>query len=508
MRVLGRLRLSRSTEESTSIERQREIIQQWATTNDHTIVGWAEDIDVSGSVDPFDTPQLGEWLSHRAPEWDILCSWKLDRLGRNAIQLNKLFGWCNEHGKTVVSCSESIDLSNWAGRMLANVIAGLAEGELEAIRERQRSSKQKLRETARWSGGKPPYGYLGVPRTDGPGWSLAVDPEAAKVVRRIVDDVLDGTPLTRIATNLTAEGYRTPATYYTAQKANQPALQWTAGERPSGKWAASQLRNMLRSSALRGYAHHNGQTVRDDDGNAVRLAEPLVTLDEWELIQAILDRVQESRRGIRRNEASRLAGVVVCLECGLTLHHDRNTSRGHVYRYYRCQNRDTVMIPAETLETLAEEAFLYEVGDLEVRERVWVPGDSREADLREAVTALDELTKAAGRAVSATAKQRLQRQLTGLDARIAELESAPAREARWEYRPTGGTYRSVWEASDTDARRELLHKSGITIAASISGVEGKRSASNAGVLKFDIRIPAEINREPWLVVASAFPDGA
>ena len=155
LRVLGRLRLSKSTEESTSIERQREIIQQWANANEHTVVGGAKDIDVSGAVDPFDTPQLGEWLNHRFPEWDILCAWKLDRLGRKAVQLNRLFGWCGEHDKTVVSCSESIDLGSWAGRMLASVIAGLAEGELEAIQERQRGSRRKLRETARWAGGNP-----------------------------------------------------------------------------------------------------------------------------------------------------------------------------------------------------------------------------------------------------------------------------------------------------------------------------------------------------------------
>ena len=61
MRVLGRIRLSRMTEESTSAARQREIIEMRAKSNDHEIVGWAEDIDVSGSVDPFDTPQLGPW---------------------------------------------------------------------------------------------------------------------------------------------------------------------------------------------------------------------------------------------------------------------------------------------------------------------------------------------------------------------------------------------------------------------------------------------------------------
>jgi site-specific DNA recombinase len=492
MRVLGRLRLSRSTEESTSIERQREIIGQWVESNGHTLVGWAEDLDVSGSVDPFDTPQLGEWLNSRAPEFDILCSWKLDRLGRNAIQLNKLFGWCLDHGKTVVSCSESIDLSTPVGRLIANVIAFLAEGELEAIRERVKGSKRKLRELGRWSGGKPPYGYTAVKTDDG--YRLAIDPIASEVVRRIVDDLLDGSPLTRIARELTSAGVPTPADYYRAQKGSQGAIRTFPQD--AGSWSSTPIRNMLRSKALRGYAHHNGETVRDDDGMPIQLAEPLVTLDEWELIQAALDRVQESRRGIRRAEASPLAGVAVCIKCGLTLHHERNTvKRGeheYVYRYYRCQNRDTVMIPAEHLEKLAQGVFLSEVGQLEVRERVWVPGDSREAELREAVTAFDELTKAAGRAKSATAKQRLQKQLDALDGKIAELESAPKREARWEYRPTGATYRSVWEVSDTDQRRELLRKSGITIAAGISGVVGKRSPSNAGVLHVEVQIPDQV----------------
>ena len=489
-RVLGRLRLSRSTEESTSIERQREVIQQWADANGHEVVGWAEDIDVSGAVDPFDTPELGQWLNNRVPEWDILCAWKLDRLGRNAIQLNKLFGWCGEHGKTVVSCSESIDLSSWAGRMLASVIAGLAEGELEAIRERQRASRLKLRESARWPGGKPPYGYTAVPR-DGGGWSLQIDPEAAKVVRRIVDDLLDGTPITRIARELTADGFRTPAQYYAAQKAGLPAVRWTPGESPVGKWSATPLKNMLRSKALRGFAHHNGETVLGEDGMPVQLAEPLVTLDEWELVQAILDRSRESRKDARRSEISPLTGLAVCAECGAKLHHDRNTVRrdGKVYeyRYYRCSEKAHTMIPADWLEELAEQTFLEKYGDSEVRERVWVPGDSREADLREAVNAYDELTKAAGRAVSATARQRLQAQLEALDARILELESAPAKEARWEYRSTGQTYRSVWEVSDTTARRDLLSRSGISVAASIVGVEGKRSAANPGGLKVELR---------------------
>jgi DNA invertase Pin-like site-specific DNA recombinase len=147
-RVLGRLRLSVAADESTSIERQREAVEAWAKANDHTVVGWAEDNDVSGSVDPFDTPAFGDWLSNRVPEFDVIATWKLDRLSRSSIKMNKLFGWCIDHDKTVVSTSESIDLGTPVGRLIANVIAFLAEGELEAMRDRQLSSRRKLREAA------------------------------------------------------------------------------------------------------------------------------------------------------------------------------------------------------------------------------------------------------------------------------------------------------------------------------------------------------------------------
>ena len=79
MRVLGRIRLSRSSEESTSVERQRELIENWAKTNNHEIVAWAEDVDVSGAISPFDTPALGPYLKEPASnEWDILVAWKLE----------------------------------------------------------------------------------------------------------------------------------------------------------------------------------------------------------------------------------------------------------------------------------------------------------------------------------------------------------------------------------------------------------------------------------------------
>ncbi|MCG7278135.1 recombinase family protein [Corynebacterium imitans] len=69
-------------------------MQNWADQNGHEVVAWAEDADVSASVSPFDAPDLGKHLTEDgARGWDVLASWKLDRLGRNAINMNKLFEW-------------------------------------------------------------------------------------------------------------------------------------------------------------------------------------------------------------------------------------------------------------------------------------------------------------------------------------------------------------------------------------------------------------------------------
>jgi site-specific DNA recombinase len=97
----------------------------------HTVVGWAIDSGLSGTVDPFESPELGQWLKpHRLPEWDALVAYRLDRLSRRVIPLNRLFGFVQEHGKTLASVSGSLDLSTWIGRLVANVIAGVAEGRI------------------------------------------------------------------------------------------------------------------------------------------------------------------------------------------------------------------------------------------------------------------------------------------------------------------------------------------------------------------------------------------
>ena len=63
--------------------------------------------------------------------------WKLDRISRRLKDgINLLADWC-ERGVRVVSITQQIDLSGPVGRMVASVMFGLAEIELEYRRERQ-----------------------------------------------------------------------------------------------------------------------------------------------------------------------------------------------------------------------------------------------------------------------------------------------------------------------------------------------------------------------------------
>ena len=63
--------------------------------------------------------------------------WKLDRISRRQRDgINLLADWC-ERGVRVVSVTQQIDLGGAGGRMVASVMFGLAEIEMEYRQERQ-----------------------------------------------------------------------------------------------------------------------------------------------------------------------------------------------------------------------------------------------------------------------------------------------------------------------------------------------------------------------------------
>ena len=80
--------------------------------------------------------------------------WRLDRLGRTAKGLTALFDDLRERRIGLVSLKDGIDLSTPAGRMLANVLASIAQFETEVRAERVRAGQAAAKAAGKSIGGR------------------------------------------------------------------------------------------------------------------------------------------------------------------------------------------------------------------------------------------------------------------------------------------------------------------------------------------------------------------
>src|SRR5271166_1413414 len=89
-------------------------------------------------------PGLAALLDY-AREGDAIVVVGIDRLGRNAAEVMSTIRELGERGIVLRSIREGIDTSNATGRMVAGVLASLAELELELGRERRSAAREARR---------------------------------------------------------------------------------------------------------------------------------------------------------------------------------------------------------------------------------------------------------------------------------------------------------------------------------------------------------------------------
>lgn len=108
---------------------------------------------LSGTSTRQERPGLAALLDY-ARDGDAIVVIGIDRLGRNAAEVMTTIRELGERGIVLRSLREGIDTSNAAGRMVAGVLASLAELELELGRER-RSAARDARRARGQSIGRP-----------------------------------------------------------------------------------------------------------------------------------------------------------------------------------------------------------------------------------------------------------------------------------------------------------------------------------------------------------------
>ena len=456
MRALIYARLSRATEQSTSIERQVAECRELASRRwpDAAVRVYTDD-GVSGAVDLRKRPGFRSLMDEWAPG-DVLVFWKIDRLARSLVGFVGLLREAESIGVSLVSVHDPLDLSTPQGRMAAQMLAVFAEFERGVIRDRVVAMRRHLARQGRWTGGRPPYGLKPAPHPDG-GKVLVRDEEAAKVIRHIAERIEAGESITGIAADLQRKGVASPR-LHSSTKANPV---------PSA-WSAAGIRTILSHPSVAGYQVDpiTKRLVRDR-GRPVQVWEPVLTEEEQTRILALIPKKE------RLPTAGHywLYQVAKCGICGGNLRRYRDNGRNSPNTpSYRClgplkARHKMVGCVASRLDDYVNEAVLSTLGGLEYGEREWVGGVSREADLERLREFLDELEddRKAGLFSTDEGRARYRRLYRETIEEIGEIERAPSQEPGWRMVGTGERLGDVWERMNDQERGDVLRTWNVTV---------------------------------------------
>lgn len=133
---------------------QRAEIERWLTGNsiDPANVCWFVD---KKSGDNLNRPAFAKLqVAVFAGEVATVVVYKLDRLSRSLRDgINVLCDWCDK-GLRVVSVTQQIDFNGTVGKILATVLLGVAEMQLETQREQQRAGIDVAKRLGKYRGRK------------------------------------------------------------------------------------------------------------------------------------------------------------------------------------------------------------------------------------------------------------------------------------------------------------------------------------------------------------------
>ena len=143
------LRVSSRNQDTRS---QEPDLKRWANAQGQP-VKWYKDQFTGKTMDRPGWQKLEAAI--RAGQVEAVVVWRLDRLGRTARGLTALFDELQSRHIGLVSLKEGLDLSTPAGRLMAHVLASVAQYETEIRGERVRAGQAVARANGkRWGGSR------------------------------------------------------------------------------------------------------------------------------------------------------------------------------------------------------------------------------------------------------------------------------------------------------------------------------------------------------------------
>ncbi len=141
------------------IELAKEYIKKNYSENKYEIeITVFEDEGFSGGN--IERPQFKRFLEkEKENPYDILISYRLDRISRNIADFSSLMKQLNQLNTSFVSIKEQFDTTTPMGRAMMYIASVFAQLEREVIAERIRDNMLELAKTGRWLGGDTPLGF-------------------------------------------------------------------------------------------------------------------------------------------------------------------------------------------------------------------------------------------------------------------------------------------------------------------------------------------------------------
>ncbi|MFJ4923639.1 recombinase family protein [Streptomyces sp. NPDC088725] len=460
-RALGVVRLSVGNENQTGEDTQRTRLSKRADAEEMELVDFAVDIDVSASISPWMRPSLGDWLNNKRDQFDHIIILKIDRIARSVRHLSDIIEWCEANGKGLISCEEGFDLSKPWGKTIAKILAVVAEAELDAIKARNKASRETMRKTGRWPGGLVPFGRRAV-KGDA-GFTLELDPEYGPTLIEMIRRFIEKPSFSAVADWLNEQGVPTAQDIARIRAAAGESTTRLADPKPRGaRWTPTTVQAVLISRSLLGeYVRASGAVARNDDGTPVMRSEPVLNEEEWTKLSEAVASVKYKKQ---KGSTSPTVGVTFCLLCGSALYFVKGDPAKGKRERYRCHGNKSKGIQAcpkqrfwaEDLYPWLESTLLGEIGHLERMESKTTIDDSRAAKLAVIDGKMNQLLK-----------ELQQDELSAVvySSRVAELAREREKVTNQEgpkpvtvWTGTGESYAEWWERSSVDERREWLKK--------------------------------------------------
>lgn len=330
------------SDESTSIENQREMLSKFVMLN-----GWLETkiyVDDGYSGGNFQRPAFLEMLEDAKKGLiNLILVKDLSRLGREFVEVGRytdvVFPSLGCRFVSVLDCldseGDSTDMLHFRSLMNDYHLKDLS-GKIKSVRQAKMRSGQFLSAYA-------PYGYQ---KSAEDKHKLVIDETAADVVRRIFTMRLAGVGYAKIAAALNKDGIISPRGHWHNRYGNGVC-------KYSQLWMYATVRDILHNEVYLGnlrlnytgsLSYKDKTMIYKPEAEWIRheaTHEAIVTLEDWESVQAINQAAKLRVADNRKPAPSLFSGKLVCADCKTPLGAATETHRrksGAVKRYvsYYC----------------------------------------------------------------------------------------------------------------------------------------------------------------------------